>query len=426
MNIDGGLQISDLGGVLRRRAKAVAATALGVLLLVYWIAMALPNVYTSYATVLVEPQAVVRGPGQGRRRPERHQPAFAFDDRADPRASAHVADHRRARPVQGRVGVPAPRGADRPDAQGRAGRAGGARARAAPGARARRSDQRVPDPVRQLRCVRRPRRRPASRERLHRDPHQRARAAVAEEPRFHRGRARAPLETRARSGDPDRAGEGRQLRHASRGARREPAPARARAQRARRRAAQLRRGAGRQAVLRQPARDREGDGREQRRRQPGAPARAAQARALRIACARLHRQAPGRDSRARGDRAAREEGQGRRGRGFGADEPDGAAALGTGAPRRRCAPAPRRARSSACPRSPKSSRPSSTRRPRSRSSSTGSRSSTSTCSIRSRTSPSATTKPPCRRSSSAVSSASSSASWKPRSRRPSRARRTAR
>jgi polysaccharide chain length determinant protein (PEP-CTERM system associated) len=58
MNIDGGLQISDLGGVLRRRAKAVAATALAVLLVVYWVAMALPNVYTSYATVLVEPQAV--------------------------------------------------------------------------------------------------------------------------------------------------------------------------------------------------------------------------------------------------------------------------------------------------------------------------------------------------------------------------------
>lgn len=58
MNIDGGLQISDLGGVLRRRAKAVGATALAVMLVVYWIAMALPNVYTSYATVLVEPQAI--------------------------------------------------------------------------------------------------------------------------------------------------------------------------------------------------------------------------------------------------------------------------------------------------------------------------------------------------------------------------------
>ena len=58
MNIDAGLQIGDLGGVLRRRAKAVGATSLAVLLVVYWIAMALPNVYTSYATVLVEPQAV--------------------------------------------------------------------------------------------------------------------------------------------------------------------------------------------------------------------------------------------------------------------------------------------------------------------------------------------------------------------------------
>jgi protein tyrosine kinase modulator len=58
MNIDGGLQIGDLGGILRRRAKIVGISALGVMLVVYWIAMALPNVYTSYATVLVEPQAV--------------------------------------------------------------------------------------------------------------------------------------------------------------------------------------------------------------------------------------------------------------------------------------------------------------------------------------------------------------------------------
>jgi protein tyrosine kinase modulator len=58
MNVDGGLQINDLGGILRRRAKVVGATALGVMLVVYWVAMALPNVYTSFATVLVEPQAV--------------------------------------------------------------------------------------------------------------------------------------------------------------------------------------------------------------------------------------------------------------------------------------------------------------------------------------------------------------------------------
>lgn len=58
MNADGGLQINEIGAILRRRAKVVAATALGVILAVYWIAMALPNSYTSYATVLVEPQAV--------------------------------------------------------------------------------------------------------------------------------------------------------------------------------------------------------------------------------------------------------------------------------------------------------------------------------------------------------------------------------
>jgi polysaccharide chain length determinant protein (PEP-CTERM system associated) len=58
MNIDGGLQISDLGGILRRRAKVVGATTLVIALASYWIAMALPNVYTSFATVLVEPQAV--------------------------------------------------------------------------------------------------------------------------------------------------------------------------------------------------------------------------------------------------------------------------------------------------------------------------------------------------------------------------------
>lgn len=58
MNADGGLQINELGGILRRRAKVVAATALGVSLAAYWLAMALPNTYTSYATVLVEPQAV--------------------------------------------------------------------------------------------------------------------------------------------------------------------------------------------------------------------------------------------------------------------------------------------------------------------------------------------------------------------------------
>ena len=58
MNLDGGLQIQDLRGILRRRGKVMAGSALVLVLAAYWLAMALPNVYTSYATVLVEPQAV--------------------------------------------------------------------------------------------------------------------------------------------------------------------------------------------------------------------------------------------------------------------------------------------------------------------------------------------------------------------------------
>jgi polysaccharide chain length determinant protein (PEP-CTERM system associated) len=58
MNVDGGIQITDLAGIARRRGKTAALTALLIFLASYWLAMALPNVYTSYATVLVEPQAV--------------------------------------------------------------------------------------------------------------------------------------------------------------------------------------------------------------------------------------------------------------------------------------------------------------------------------------------------------------------------------
>ncbi|HEX5065733.1 MAG TPA: Wzz/FepE/Etk N-terminal domain-containing protein [Myxococcota bacterium] len=58
MNVEGDLQLGDLAGILRRRGKIAAFTALVVLLASYWVAMALPNVYTSYATVLVEPQSV--------------------------------------------------------------------------------------------------------------------------------------------------------------------------------------------------------------------------------------------------------------------------------------------------------------------------------------------------------------------------------
>lgn len=58
MNLEGGFQLQDLRGILRRRGKVMAACALVLVLAAYWLALALPNVYTSYATVLVEPQAV--------------------------------------------------------------------------------------------------------------------------------------------------------------------------------------------------------------------------------------------------------------------------------------------------------------------------------------------------------------------------------
>jgi polysaccharide chain length determinant protein (PEP-CTERM system associated) len=58
MNVEAGLQLSDLQGIVRRRAKLMLGVALLVSLAAYWLAMALPNEYESYATVLVEPQSV--------------------------------------------------------------------------------------------------------------------------------------------------------------------------------------------------------------------------------------------------------------------------------------------------------------------------------------------------------------------------------
>ncbi len=58
MNVESGLQFFDLRGILRRRGKAMLATGGLVLLSAYWLAMALPNEYESYASVLVEPQSV--------------------------------------------------------------------------------------------------------------------------------------------------------------------------------------------------------------------------------------------------------------------------------------------------------------------------------------------------------------------------------
>jgi polysaccharide chain length determinant protein (PEP-CTERM system associated) len=58
MNTEAGFQLSDIQGIVSRRAGVAGIAALVVALLGYWVAMALPNVYTSSATVLVEPQAV--------------------------------------------------------------------------------------------------------------------------------------------------------------------------------------------------------------------------------------------------------------------------------------------------------------------------------------------------------------------------------
>ncbi len=62
MNLEQGnqqsIQIPDLFGILRRRGKLIAIVAGVVILVTFWIAMALPNLYTSYAVILVEPQSV--------------------------------------------------------------------------------------------------------------------------------------------------------------------------------------------------------------------------------------------------------------------------------------------------------------------------------------------------------------------------------
>ncbi|MBW2288404.1 MAG: hypothetical protein JRG90_11345 [Deltaproteobacteria bacterium] len=58
MNVENGIQLADLVAIARRRVKFVVGTALTVTLLGYWITMALPNEYQSYATVLIQPQTV--------------------------------------------------------------------------------------------------------------------------------------------------------------------------------------------------------------------------------------------------------------------------------------------------------------------------------------------------------------------------------
>ncbi len=58
MDTQEGLQLSDLAGVVTRRGRLVVYTAGAVLLLVYWIAMMLPNQYQASALILVEPQGI--------------------------------------------------------------------------------------------------------------------------------------------------------------------------------------------------------------------------------------------------------------------------------------------------------------------------------------------------------------------------------
>ena len=57
MNIEPGVPI-DLMGALKRRGMLAACIAGAAFLVAYWVAMALPNEYRSFATLLVEPQAV--------------------------------------------------------------------------------------------------------------------------------------------------------------------------------------------------------------------------------------------------------------------------------------------------------------------------------------------------------------------------------
>ena len=58
MNTDQGMQVIDLFGLARRRGKLIAILSGAVILVTFWVAMALPNLYTSSAMILVEPQSV--------------------------------------------------------------------------------------------------------------------------------------------------------------------------------------------------------------------------------------------------------------------------------------------------------------------------------------------------------------------------------
>lgn len=61
MNTNDGNQIIDVFGFVRRRGKLAAMIAGAVILVTFWVTMALPNLYTSSAMILVEPQSVDEG-----------------------------------------------------------------------------------------------------------------------------------------------------------------------------------------------------------------------------------------------------------------------------------------------------------------------------------------------------------------------------
>lgn len=58
MNLEQGVQVIDVLGLVRRRGKLIAMVAGAVILATFWVSMALPNLYTSSAMILVEPQSV--------------------------------------------------------------------------------------------------------------------------------------------------------------------------------------------------------------------------------------------------------------------------------------------------------------------------------------------------------------------------------
>ena len=93
MNIESGPQL-DLAGAARRRWKIAAWTAGLTFLAVLWISLALPNEYESYATLLVEPQAVAETLVQAGGEEVGHQQPSSSHDCADSRPLQTLSHHR--------------------------------------------------------------------------------------------------------------------------------------------------------------------------------------------------------------------------------------------------------------------------------------------------------------------------------------------